>query len=100
MVGVNGAPVEIAKIMGDSNASLAYADYCEDDTAPIFIEKNAFSQRKIVANGDMIKIPVVYAYDDSGIRGGNVADYVVWYNRGTAAERMIKVENGKFYRPR
>ena len=96
LVGVDGAPVEIAKIMGDSNASLAYADYCEDDTAPIFIEENAFSQRKIVANGDMIKVPVVYAYDDSGIRGGNVADYVVWYNRGTAAERMIKVENGKF----
>ena len=96
LVGVDGAPVEIAKIMGDSNASLAYADYCEDDTAPIFIEENAFSQRKIVANGDMIKVPVVYAYDDSGIRGGNVADYVVWYNRCTAAERMIKVENGKF----
>lgn len=96
LVGVNGAPVEIAKIMDDDNGSLAYADYCEDVTAPIFIEENAFSQRKIVANGDSIKVPVVYTYDDSGVRGGNVADYVVWYNRGTAAERMIKVENGKF----
>jgi len=97
LVGVNSAPIEIARIMDDSNASLAYADYCEDFTAPIFIEKNAFAQRKIVANGDLIKVPLVYAYDDSGVRGGNVADYVVWYNKGTAAERMIKVEDGKFF---
>ena len=96
LVGVNSAPVEIAKIMDDSNGSLAYADYCEDVTAPIFIEENAFSQRKIVANGASIKVPMVQTYDDSGVRGGNVADYVVWYNRGTAAERMIKVEDGKF----
>lgn len=97
LVGVESASVEIGKITGDSNGDLAYAEYCEDDTAPIFIEENAVSQRKIVANSVSVKIPTVYAYDDTGVRGDSLADYVVWYNRGSASEKMVKVENGKFF---
>lgn len=93
LVGVNEAPIEIAKFGGLSGKGFLTTEYYKDDLSPIFLPDDFEKEYKIAVGKEVI-VPEVSAIDDYGIRG--LADYAVTYEKNTAGASSVSVKNGKF----
>ncbi len=93
LVGVEEAPIQIAKFGGYSGKDFLITDYYNDDISPIF-QPNDFEKEYKIATGKEVIVPEVSVKDDYGIRG--LADYAVTYEKNTSNASNVTVKNGKF----
>ncbi len=93
LVGVNEAPVQIAKLGDYAGRDFLTVGYYNDETGPIF-SPNSFEREYKVAVGKEVSVPEVKIKDDYGVKG--LCDYSVVYEKNTSDACNVSVKNGKF----